>query len=794
MHGHVRRVGDQVAVGVEDRAGEVEPLLDVHRVGGVGERDPHLLGDRHEQVVEDLEQHGIRRRPERVRALGRDHALQHEVVARRERCAPAGLDHGGRIRFADHGGAVDQVAGAQVLAGVDVRFAERAAREHALDAQRYERARARRERRPLVARRLGAPDRLDRGGLDHQRPPRHQETVLAGVARLELGDDRRDRAPGRHLESRVRPFVLEVQRACRADPLRRDALCRDLAAGSRLEPGMHGLDVRERARVEARLDGLLAQCAHVGEAHAVRREDAGERMDEYARHAERVGHRAGMLAAGAAEAAQRVLGDVVAALDGDVLDRIGHVLDRDLQEPIGDFLGGARKTRCLRDFRSERRKLRPHHVGVERLVAVRAEHLREEPGIELADHHVAVGDGERPAAPVRRRPRVRARGLRADAKARAVERADRAAARRDRVDLHHRRAQPHARDLGDEGPLVLAGPVGDVGRRAAHVEADDAVEPGEPRDLDRADDATRGPRQDRVLALEAVRVGQPAGTLHELQPGTCTVAGELALDLRDVAGEDRRQVGVDHGRVAARDELHQRRHHVRHRNLREADAARERGQRSFVLREAVAVHQHDRDGADAGVERSLQVALGGGGVERPVHLAARAYALVHLDHALVEEARQLDVAHEELRPVLVADAQRIAEAAGDRERGALALALEERVGGDGRAHLHGVDRVGGDRRAGREAKEFADALHRGIPVTLRVLRQQLVRQQPAIRMARDDVGERATTVDPELPPFRHQESGIGNQASGSGGFRRRGTWRIIEADPVEPGGSARIAF
>ena len=49
-----------------------------------------------------------------------------------------------------------------------------------------------------------------------------------------------------------------------------------------------------------------------------------------------------MLAAGAAEAAQRVLGDVVAALDRDVLDRVRHVRDRDLQEAVGDLLRRAR--------------------------------------------------------------------------------------------------------------------------------------------------------------------------------------------------------------------------------------------------------------------------------------------------------------------------------------------------------------------------------------------------------------------------------------------------------------------
>jgi hypothetical protein len=46
-------------VGVEHRAGEVEPLLDVHRRGGVLQRHAHLLGDRHEQVVEHFQHHRI---------------------------------------------------------------------------------------------------------------------------------------------------------------------------------------------------------------------------------------------------------------------------------------------------------------------------------------------------------------------------------------------------------------------------------------------------------------------------------------------------------------------------------------------------------------------------------------------------------------------------------------------------------------------------------------------------------------------------------------------------------------
>src|SRR6202044_2167004 len=59
VHRDVRGVGDEVAVGVEDRAGEVEPLLDVDGVRGRPQALAHLLGHRHEQVGEHLEQHRV---------------------------------------------------------------------------------------------------------------------------------------------------------------------------------------------------------------------------------------------------------------------------------------------------------------------------------------------------------------------------------------------------------------------------------------------------------------------------------------------------------------------------------------------------------------------------------------------------------------------------------------------------------------------------------------------------------------------------------------------------------------
>jgi hypothetical protein len=77
-------------------------------------------------------------------------------------------------------------------------------------------------------------------------------------------------------------------------------------------------------------------------------------MQQHACDAERVRDQARVLPSSAAEAAQRVLRDVVTALDRDVLDRIRHVRDGDLQEAIGNFLGRAAMPGPRRNLRRER--------------------------------------------------------------------------------------------------------------------------------------------------------------------------------------------------------------------------------------------------------------------------------------------------------------------------------------------------------------------------------------------------------------------------------------------------------
>ena len=190
---------------------------------------------------------------------------------------------------------------------------------------------------------------------------------------------------------------------------------------------------------------------------------------------------------------------------------------------------------------------------------------------------------------------------------------------------------------------------------------------------------------------------------------------------------------------------------MRDRNLAEADLAREFGDLDLVVVVAVAVDEHDRDRFDTVPLGLLQRLAGAFEVDRDQLLAIRRIALVDLDHALVQELGQHDMAGEEEGPVLVADTERVAEPLGNQEDRAVALALQQRVGRDRGSHLDGVDRLRRDSGRCLDAEQVANTLERRVLVTLRVLRQQLVGDQFAVGFLRDEVGKGSATVDPELP-------------------------------------------
>ena len=533
MHRHVRRIGDQVAVGVEQRAGEVQALLDVDGVRRVLQTQAHLLGNVHEQVVEDLKHHRVGVGADGVLRGARLHARQFDRAVAHQPGLPSRLDHGGGVLLGHDGRAIDAGARAQAFAHIQAGVLPAAA----VHAHRGV-GRGRVGRRLVATRRrieaLTRANRFDRHCFDHQAAAWHQEGKALPVAGLEGAADLVDAAEGQH-QCGISALVAQVHLAAQLDGRGRNALAADFVA--RGLPQLRQARCRggQAGRVERQLQCGFAHRNLVGQAHAVGRQHARHRVHEDAAHAERVGHAAGMLATGAAEALQGVLGHVVAARHRDALDRVGHVLDRDLQETLGQRFSAGRAPAGLAHALGQGFELRHHALAVERLIAPRAKDFRKVGRRDLAQQHVGIGGGQWPAAAVAGRAWIRACALGADTQARAVELQQRAAASGDGVDAHHGRAHAHAGHLGFEGAFELAGVVRHIGAGAAHVEADHlGVTAGHCR-AHHADDAAGRARQDRVLALEAVGLRQATAALHEVQGH----AGHLAGDLIDITTQDR---------------------------------------------------------------------------------------------------------------------------------------------------------------------------------------------------------------------------------------------------------------
>ena len=315
------------------------------------------------------------------------------------------------------------------------------------------------------------------------------------------------------------------------------------------------------------------------------------------------------------------------------------------------------------------------------------------------------------------------------------------------MDTHHRRAHTHPGDLGFEFAFEFAGVMRHVGRGAAHVETDHPIVPGQRGSARHADDAAGGTAENRVLSGECVGIGEPAAGLHEQQWHSWHLGGHLL----DIAAQDGRQVRVNHRGVATADKFHQRAGLMRGADLFKAKLAGDTHCSGLVRGVTVAMHKDDRHAAKTLRVLRAQLFAQQRLVERQHQLTVRTDALVRLDNGAVQQLGKHDAPVEQARAVLVRDAQRIAKTAGGDQQRRLALALKERVGRHRGTHLDAFHPVWRHLRVRPQAQQIADAGNRGVAVLLRVVAQQLVRDQATIGLAAHDVGEGAAAVDPELP-------------------------------------------
>ena len=271
-----------------------------------------------------------------------------------------------------------------------------------------------------------------------------------------------------------------------------------------------------------------------------------------------------------------------------------------------------------------------------------------------------------------------------------------------------------------------------------------------------ADDAGGGPRQDAVPAPERSRLDQSSVALHEQQPGV----SQCPCHPVHVTPKHRREVSVGDGRIATRHQLRQGAYPVRDGHLGETRFGGDTGGGEFMIVVPVAVHQDHGYSADAGFAGIPQVPRQPLFVQRLQDGAVAIDSLVGLDHVGIERLRQDDMPVEQARTLLVADPQGVAESPCDHQRGRLAPSLQQGVGRHGGTHLDRLDRGIVTRRKAGLGEHRVDAGERGVFVPARVFGQQLQRRQGAVGPARDDVGERAPPIDPELPAMPGQIPGL----------------------------------
>ena len=340
----------------------------------------------------------------------------------------------------------------------------------------------------------------------HLQPLHHQRLTLHHIAEA-LAMTRFEGGAQIACAVRVAPGHLQAPLAARGPQLQAHQGGGTVAGAiAGLLQGLAGLgqqaiatpaQLAHQGRLQTQLLRLVAQRLLPREPEAIGREHPGQGMEQHPLHAEPLGQGAGVLAAGAAVAHQHGGADVVAALDRDASDRVGHPLDSDAAGALGKGLrrekrwrpreshrlwpadsprlppGNPRPSRRrwapshrrwppsrrrwahrpLNQLGGQRLEAAPHDRGVGGLIATGPEHRRQGPLRQTPQQQVGVGDGERPATAIAGRPRNRSGRLRPHLQPAALQPHHRSPTGRHRVDRQGGGLQTEARHGGFRAEL-----------------------------------------------------------------------------------------------------------------------------------------------------------------------------------------------------------------------------------------------------------------------------------------------------------------------------------------------------
>ena len=178
MHGDVGCIHHQAASGIEQGAGKIKPLLDVHRTAGLLQAGAHLLRDGGEAMAEQLQAERVQAERVQMDCVGArccSLPLQQQAAAGEQACAPARQQQIRSGGLHDQGGTRQRNTRLQLAALPEGDLLPGPVQIHgdqaSLRRSRRQLCVARRDGRrriPLLQRQTG-PDPLDAEPLQHRR-------------------------------------------------------------------------------------------------------------------------------------------------------------------------------------------------------------------------------------------------------------------------------------------------------------------------------------------------------------------------------------------------------------------------------------------------------------------------------------------------------------------------------------------------------------------------------------------------------------------------------------------------
>ena len=138
------------------------------------------------------------------------------------------------------------------------------------------------------------------------------------------------------------------------------------------------------------------------------------------------------------------------------------------------------------------------------------------------------------------------------------------------------------------------------------------------------------------------------------------------------------------------------------------------------------MHQNNGNRPDTIIKGGLQARTQFVKVQRFQHGILCINPLGHFLNTLIQHFRKNDLPVEQAWARLIGYAQLITKPLGDNQQRAITLALQQRVGGHGGAHLYRINTVFRHRLTVIKLQQIADSLQGGIFIGLGIFRQQLV--------------------------------------------------------------------